>query len=266
MAFKFLKLTAQGNDYVYVDLRSETFGDIDWSQMAVKVSDRHFGIGSDGLILMMPSEIADLKMVMYNANGSEGLMCGSALRSVIYLLEKEQSRGKYQIETASGVKRGWIEEIDGEKLIAVSLGKAQLLSWESDDDEYLSIVDIGNHHQVRYLNDIDGFDLKARMIELLPEYEDEDWNFEFIEIDKANMIRMEVWENGSGATLACGTGAGASVFAGWESGRLQRQRIEVIMPGGSVFVDERDDEIILIGKVEELFRGEWLDSGVKENL
>jgi len=258
---KFRKLTAQGNDYVYIDQRLEVLTEIDWNLLAKQVSDRHFGIGSDGLVLLFLSEIADVKMKMYNADGSEGLMCGSALRSLVYILEEESGKGNYKIETASGIKRGWIEEINGEKMIAVSLGKAQLLSWESDDDELLSIVDIGNHHQVRYLNDIDGFDLQTRMKELLPEFENEDWNFEFIEIDKANMIRMEVWENGSGATLACGTGAGASVFAGWESGRLQKQRIEVKMPGGSVFVEEKDDEIILIGKVEDVFRGEWTKSG-----
>ncbi|MCF7920665.1 MAG: diaminopimelate epimerase [Candidatus Cloacimonetes bacterium] len=256
MGIKFRKLTAQGNDYIYIDLRAEGIGNRDWSETAKKLSDRHFGIGADGLVLMLASEAGDVKMRMFNADGSEGKMCGSALRAIVYILEEETGKAEFLVETASGLHKGWKMVIDGEKMVAVSLGQATLESKQSDDDGLLCYVNIGNRHQVRYLNDIDGFDLNARMQELLPEFEGEDWNYEFIEIDKGNMIRMEVWENGSGATLACGTGAGASVFAGWETGRLPKGRIKVSMPGGYVYIEKQSDELILIGGIIEVFRGE----------
>lgn len=253
MKKEFVKITAQGNDYIYFDLRNEEPEEFDWSKESIKLSERHFGIGSDGLVLLERSEVADVKMTMYNADGSLGLMCGSALRSVIYLLSKEGIKEKYRVETSSGIRSGWISSEGGASNVTVEMGTPNILSREKGSKEQLILVDTGNIHQVRYLSDIDDFDLEKRMASLLKE--DESWNYEFIEIDTPDMIRMQVWENGSGATLACGTGAVASVSAGWEAGLLKKARIKVIMPGGFVYVEKREEDLLLTGIVEEIYRG-----------
>jgi len=263
---KFVKMQGAGNDYVYVDCFKEKVENP--SEVAIKVSDRHFGIGSDGLILICPSDIADVKMDMYNADGSRGLMCGNGSRCVAkYVYDHGYVKSeKFTMETGAGIKYIEVEPKDGvAEYINVNMGKATITSdfpekilINGEDKEFIG-VDIGNPHAVYYVNSLE--ELKEMNLENVGEYYEKHERFpqkvnsEFIYIEDRKNIHMRVWERGSGETLACGTGACASAFATMKRG-LCENTVRVHLLGGDLDISLVGDEIYMRGKAEYVFTGE----------
>jgi len=233
MKIPFVKMHAQGNDYLYLDAQESKL-QLDFPRVSRTASERHYGIGSDGLVLIETSEIADAKMSIWNADGTFAQMCGSALRSVIAYLFQKTGKREFKIETASGIKTGMVVKDGNHPIVEVNMGYPELI----DEDLVLQQVhgmhiSMGNPHFVAWGTEHDFAD-KAASLSADP-YFAEGVNAEFVSIQNRNEIQMWVWERGSGATLACGTGACASVFAGITS-RLLDNQVTVHMPGGSVTV------------------------------
>ena len=282
---RFVKFHGAGNDYIYVDAR-ETNTAVqkrDWPEVARRVSDRHFGIGSDGLILLRESEIADARMQMFNADGSEGLMCGNGIRCLVrFGLDIEalsQHRTAFDIETASGVlnvRPIWSE--GGMTHASVSMGAPRLSAAEipvdvvggsagvldhpltvSGLDLLLNCVSMGNPHAVTFLEGaVDDFPLTeiGPMVERHPIFP-EGVNFEIVNIVDRGRIKVRVWERGSGITLACGTGACAAVVASRLHG-LVDDEVAVELPGGELTVVwPGEGDVIMEGPVARVFEGEW---------
>ncbi len=286
MKVKFTKMHGAGNDYIYVDccseaslravLCSEAAGDSAFSleALAKRLSDRHFGIGSDGLVLILPSDKADLRMRMFNADGSEAQMCGNAARCVARyaydhgLVHKES----FTLETLAGIKTlrvetPYIASPSETFLVSVDMGEPELIN---KDLTALTatvetrrwcvsskVVSMGNPHAVFFvpnLNDIDVHTL-GKAIENDPLFP-ERTNVEFVEIINKTEVRMRVWERGSGETLACGTGACAVCVAGATLG-LTEHNITLHLLGGDLQVRwEEDNHVILTGPAEYAFTGE----------
>lgn len=273
---KFTKMHGCGNDYVYVDCTKESIDNI--PETAIRVSDRHFGIGSDGLILIRPSETADFMMDMYNNDGSRGKMCGNGIRCVakyVYdygLSDKKQLR----IETLSGIKILDLTVEDGKVTwVTVDMGapitKASFIPVKSDkellirepvtvDDRIYEItcVSMGNPHAVVFVEDTASLPLEA----IGPKFEHHEMfpervNTEFIQVIDRSHIRMRVWERGSGETLACGTGACASVVACILNG-LTDHEVTVHLLGGELKVryDEKLNTVFMTGPAVKVFNGE----------
>ncbi|GLC79111.1 diaminopimelate epimerase [Lacrimispora brassicae] len=264
---KFTKMQGIGNDYVYINCFEESVEAPE--ELAKKVSDRHFGIGSDGLILICPSETADCRMRMFNADGSESQMCGNGIRCVgkyVYdhrLVEKTE----FDVETGGGIKHIKISPENGKAVnITVDMGVPEVTSqvpepiWV-DGKEYEFIgISMGNPHAVYYVDHIDGLDLET----IGPAFENhgrfpERTNSEFIQVVNRNYIRMRVWERGSGETWACGTGATASAVASALSGRTSHI-VEVELKGGNLTIHwdrEGSGHVFMTGPAVEVFEGEF---------
>lgn len=262
---KFTKMHGIGNDYVYVNCFGETVDNPE--EVSRMVSDRHFGIGSDGLILIRPSETADCRMQMYNADGSEGAMCGNAIRCVgkyVYdhgIVVKEQ----ISVETKSGIKyldmtvrKGTVTSV------TVDMGEPELTSElletiRVDGTDYRFVgISMGNPHAVIYMDEIDSLDL----YKIGPGFEHhrrfpDRTNTEFVRVIDRSHIQMRVWERGSGETQACGTGAAASAAASILMGYTGR-KVEVALRGGSltIFWDEVSNHIFMTGPAVEVYHGE----------
>lgn len=277
MKFHFTKMHGTGNDYVYVNTFEETIPDPE--KLAVQVSDRHFGIGSDGLILIAPSENADCRMRMYNADGSEGAMCGNGIRCVAkYAYEHGIVNDTHiTVETKSGIKT---LELTVEKnrvtYVQVNMGEAVLKPSEIpvaaegesfiakplvvDGKEYVvTCVSMGNPHCVVFTEGIDNLDLEK----LGPKFENHELfpdriNTEFVEILDEHTIRMRVWERGSGETISCGTGTCASVVASVWNGYCKRgEEIEVQVRGGKLYDTYLESgEVLMKGPATTVFEGE----------
>ena len=282
---RFTKLHGAGNDYIYVDAReADNAGQArDWSEVARRVSDRHFGIGSDGLILLRESDMADARMQMFNADGSEGLMCGNGIRCLVRFgldanaLSWQQK--SFDIETASGVLNVRPIWSEGQMTRAsVSMGAPRLSASEipvdvsggdlgvldypltvADHELSLNCVSMGNPHAVAFLDDpIEGFPLTevGPKIERSPMFP-EGVNFEIVNVVDRGRIKLRVWERGSGITLACGTGACAAVVAS-RLHSLVDDEVAVELPGGELTVVwPGDGDVIMEGPVARVFEGEW---------
>lgn len=274
---KFTKMHGIGNDYVYVDCFRETVEQP--SEVAKKISDRHFGIGSDGLILICPSEIADFRMDMYNADGSRGEMCGNGIRCVAkYVYDKGLTdKTRINVETLGGIKELKLTVKDGlVSLVRVNMGAPKLAAAEipvvADTDrvigqtlavegkEYaVTCVSMGNPHCVVFLDeDVKGLDLEK----IGPGFERHGRfpnriNTEFVNVLDEETIRMRVWERGSGETLACGTGACAAAVAAILNGRT-KDEVTVKLLGGDLKIwwDRREDAVFMTGAAETVFEGE----------
>ncbi len=273
---KFTKLQGCGNDYVYVDCTKELIEDIPGT--AIKVSDRHFGVGSDGLILIRPSEKADFMMDMYNNDGSRGKMCGNGIRCVAkFVYEKGLTdKTKLKIETLSGIKELDLTVENGEVTwVTVDMGapitRPSLIPVISDQEillqepitvdgkEYkITCVSMGNPHAVVFVEDTDTLPLSVigpgfEHHEIFPERV----NTEFIQILDRNHIKMRVWERGSGETLACGTGACASVVACILNGFADHE-VTVSLLGGDLKIryDEKQNTVFMTGPAVKVFEGE----------
>ena len=274
---KFTKMHGIGNDYVYVNCFEETVENP--REVAKFVSDRHFGIGSDGLILIKPSKVADCYMDMYNADGSNSAMCGNGIRCVAkYIYDYGiTDKTEVDVETAAGIKHivltikdGKVEKarVDmGEPILKPELvpvvGEGEMLVNEPilvDGEEYrMTCVSMGNPHAVVFLEE----DVKTLEIEKIgPKFENherfpERVNTEFMYVIDRNTMNLRVWERGSGETWACGTGTCASVVAAVLNGHTER-KVLVHLLGGDLEIlwDEKDNHVYMTGPATTVFDGE----------
>lgn len=274
---KFTKMHGIGNDYVYVNCFEETVDDPE--QVSIRVSDRHFGIGSDGLVLIMPSDKADFRMRIFNADGSEAMMCGNATRCIGKYVYDNHLTDKTEItlETNSGIKYLTLYPENGRvKTVLVDMGKAVLkpsdIPMDSELDTFIdrpvevggktyniTAVSMGNPHCVTYVDDVDCLDLEK----IGPQFENHPLfpkrvNTEFIRIIDEHSMQMRVWERGSGETWACGTGACASAVASVLNGYFKHdEEINVKLRGGELFITYKSDGTVLMrGPAETVFTGE----------
>lgn len=273
---KFTKMQGCGNDYVYVDCMENSIDNI--SETAVKVSDRHFGIGSDGLILIKASHIADFCMDMYNNDGSRGKMCGNGIRCVgKFVYDKGLTdKTKLKIETLSGIKELELTVDNGKvSFVTVNMGnpvtKPVQIPVVTDKEiiikepvmvggNYYEItcVSMGNPHAIVFVDDPGKLELEKlgplfEFHEIFPDRV----NTEFISVIDRKHIKMRVWERGSGETLACGTGACASVVACILNG-LTENEVTVSLLGGELLIryDEEYNTVYMTGPAVEVFHGE----------
>ncbi len=277
---KFTKMHGAGNDYVYMDARISPVDDP--KNLAIQVSDRHKGIGSDGLVLILPSEVADVRMRMFNSDGSEAQMCGNAIRCVgKYAYEhKLVSKPELSVETLAGIKI--IKLILQNNMVTgatVDMGKPEWnperipvkhaaetaleISITALGKEYkASCVSMGNPHAVIELAahiDLNDFPL-AEVGTVIENHElfPERVNVEFIQIQDRNNIRMRVWERGAGETQACGTGACAVGVAMARLGKTERD-VNIHLLGGSLHIRwDENDHIFMTGEAVTVFEGELL--------
>lgn len=274
---KFTKMHGIGNDYVYVNCFKETVENP--SEVSKFVSDRHFGIGSDGLILIKPSEVADCYMEMYNADGSRSAMCGNGIRCVAkYIYDYGLTdKTEVDVETAAGIKHivltikdGKVEKarVDmGEPILKPELvtviGEGDMLVNEPimvDGTEYrMTCVSMGNPHAVVFLDE----DVKNLEIEKIgPKFENherfpERVNTEFMYVLDRNTMNLRVWERGSGETWACGTGTCASVVASVLNGLTERNVLVHLLGGDlEILWDEKDNHVYMTGPAATVFDGE----------
>ena len=262
---KFTKMQGIGNDYVYVNCFEEQVDNPE--QTARLVSDRHCGVGSDGLILIGPSKVADCRMRMFNEDGSEGSMCGNGIRCVgKYVYDYGiVDRLRITVETKGGIKTLDMEEEDGKVvLVRVDMGIPRLVSKlperilvDGREREFVGI-DVGNPHAVYFCPDVDSLDLEkiGPAYECHPRFPDR-VNTEFTRIIDRKHIQMRVWERGSGETWACGTGATACAVAAMMSG-LVEDSVEVRLKGGNLQIrwDRTEGHVYMTGPAVEVFCGE----------
>ncbi len=257
MKLDFIKMQSQGNDYIYFDLRNELITIPDFPKLARRLSSRHFSIGADGIVLIFPSDKYSAKMVMYNADGSRGLMCGSALRAVVGYLGKDLKISEMLIETDSGIKAGKVIKGGDNPLIEVDLGVVEKIN--SQPIKLHGFVgdhmNVGNSHFVIYTEKLSPEITRSlgAKIQNDPFFPD-GVNVEFVQKIDAGRIRISVWERGSGITLACGTGAVAATFCGMKTQNLN-ETVVVEMPGGEVIVSASSGHALLKGKVDISFHG-----------
>ena len=274
---KFTKMQGIGNDYVYVNCFEETVADPE--RVSEIISDRHFGIGADGLVLIMPSDKADFRMRMFNADGSEGNMCGNATRCIGKFVYDNHLTDKTNItlETRSGIKKLILYPENGKvKTVLVDMGKAVLkpadipMNVSGDTfinkpitvdgkEVFITAVSMGNPHAVTYVDDVDSLELEK----IGPSFENhplfpERVNTEFIKILDESTMQMRVWERGSGETWACGTGACAATAASVLNGYFPHDKeITVKLRGGDLFITYKSDGTVLMrGPAETVFTGE----------
>lgn len=273
---KFTKMQGIGNDYVYVNCFQETVENP--GEVAKIVSDRHFGIGSDGLILIKPSDVADFEMDMYNSDGSRGAMCGNGIRCVAKYVYDYGLTDKTSItvNTASGIKYLDLTIENGKAVqIRVNMGtpileasKIPVISEKekvidepivAGEKEYrITTVSMGNPHAVTYIDDVKGLDIEK----IGPQFEHHSIfpdrvNTEFVKVLDRNTVEMRVWERGSGETLACGTGACAVAVASIVNGYTEDE-VTVKLLGGDlkIYWDRKDNLVYMTGPAEVVFDGE----------
>ena len=283
---KFTKMQGIGNDYVYVNCFEETVQDP--SAVAKFVSDRHFGIGSDGLILIKPSDTADCEMEMYNLDGSQGAMCGNGIRCVAkFVYDKGIVRKKnLSIDTKSGIKYLSLTVKNGKvSTVEVNMGSPVLLANQipvvSDTEQVIdhpldvngktyriTAVSMGNPHAIVYMDDLENLDINT----LGPQFENhlafpDRINTEFVKVIDRHTLQMRVWERGSGETLACGTGACAVAVASVLNGLVDEDRpVTVKLLGGDlqIFWNRQEDLVYMTGPAVTVFEGE-IDLSFLEN-
>ena len=272
---KFTKMQGIGNDYIYVNLFTETVQDPE--ALARRLSDRHFGIGGDGLVLIGPSDRADFRMTMYNADGSRGRMCGNAARCIGRYVHDHRMTDQraFTLETDSGVRDILLHlEKDEVTNITVDMG-APVTDCEKvpcilghgvvcrhgiralGRQLEITPVSMGNPHGVIFLDEpVESFEVAryGRALETDPVFP-EKANIEFANVLSRDCVKMRVWERGSGITLACGTGACAVFAAGTLCGYLDT-RVKILLEGGSLVTEWKGDHILLTGGAEEVFEGE----------
>jgi diaminopimelate epimerase len=275
---RFTKMHGIGNDYVYVSLFDQSVP-ADLRGLARAISDRHFGVGSDGLILIGPSERADARMRMFNADGSEGEMCGNGVRCVAkYLYDHGIARkDRVTVETGRGVLALDLEVARG-KVQRVKVDMSPPILRAADipttfpgnppidvparvkgADLRLTALSMGNPHAVIYVPDVAAFPVEmfGPIVESLPEFPNR-VNVHFVQVLGPEEIRMRTWERGSGITLACGTGACAVCVAGVLTGRTGR-RLLAHLPGGDLELSwpADDGSVFMTGPATEVFSGDW---------
>ena len=276
MKLKFTKMHGCGNDYIYFNCFEQQVADPE--ALSIRLSDRHFGIGGDGIVLICPSDVADAKMRMFNADGSEGKMCGNATRRIgKYMYEHGLiSEPEMTLETLSGIKILKMTEQDGKiASVRVDMGKAILKPSEIptryegdtavsvpltvDGTEYaVTCVSMGNPHCIVFVDqDVSTLDLPK----IGPSFENHDMfperiNTEFIRVIDDHTLQMRVWERGSGETLACGTGACAAAVASVLNGYCPKgEDITIHLIGGDLNICYTDEAVFLTGPATTVFEG-----------
>ncbi len=288
---KFTKMEGLGNDYVYIDATHQELDNV--QDLAKFVSNRHFGIGSDGLILIKNSQKADFRMQMFNSDGSEAEMCGNGIRCVgKFVYDKGLTKKKeLTIETLAGIKSLKLNvEKEKVKTVEVDMGEPILeakeipvknakefkikdktfykVNLEIDKDlRQLTCVSMGNPHGVDFVEDVSSIDIEkvGSMVEC-DEHFPNKVNAEFIEIVDKNHIKMRVWERGAGETLACGTGACASVVASTLNGYTDR-KVEVELLGGKldIYWNKENNHVYMTGPATTVFEGLLLGTPPKNS-
>ena len=272
---KFTKMQGLGNDYVYMDAIHQKIENE--SSLAQFVSNRHFGIGSDGLILICKSDIADFKMRMFNSDGSEAEMCGNGIRCVgkfvydIGLTDKTT----VTVETLAGIKTLKLNTKAGKvETVKVDMGEPILnpkeipvisdeepvknLMLEAEERKFkFTCVSMGNPHAITEVEDTDKFDVEkyGKVLEVDKAFPNKT-DVEFIQIIDKNHVKMRVWERGAGETLACGTGACATAVACYLNGKTDRN-VEVELLGGKLLIEwnEENNHIYMTGPAVTVFEG-----------
>lgn len=279
MGLKFTKMHGIGNDYIYFNCFDQQIHEPE--KLAERISDRRFGVGGDGIVMIMPSDIADFRMRMFNLDGSEGKMCGNATRCIgKYVYEKGLTdKTEFTLETLSGIKMLNLTVSDGVvESISVDMGKAELTAANipviSDTEKVIgkrcsigggeheiTCVSMGNPHCVMFTEDIDSLDLEK----IGPNFEfdpmfPERVNTEFVEIIDSKTLKMRVWERGSGETWACGTGACAVCVAAVENGISPRgEDITIKLRGGDLVIKYMPDGTVnMTGPATFVYDGELI--------
>ena len=274
-----------GNDFVVIDANHSRR---DWSKLAAKMCDRHYGIGADGLLISLPSKVADFKMRIFNTDGSESAVCGNGLRCLVehYIdVNKVKNDSEVTVETSIGVRIARIHRenklieiqvnmgeprigLNGTLIKAMNRGNILDIMSEmnhvitiNEQELLLSLVSIGNPHAIHFCNypvadfPLAELGLKVEQHKLFPD----ETNFEVVRIINRKQVEARVWERGVGETLACGSGACAILVAGHLLGWLD-DNVEVNLPGGVLKVEwyiENNNSIYLSGPTETVFSGEW---------
>ncbi len=273
---KFAKMQGAGNDYVYVNCFEEKVADP--AALARKVSNRNFGIGSDGLILILPSQKADVCMRMFNSDGSESEMCGNGIRCVAKYAYDHGLVDRLQItaETGAGILTLQLFTNDKDKVdrVRVNMGEPRLIRSQIpmtgaaeervvnqeltvlDRSFQITCVSMGNPHCVIYVEDLDNFPLEkyGPAIENHPLFPNRT-NVEFVEIVSFSEVRQRTWERGAGETLACGTGASAVAVAGVLTGRSDRTILNHLLGGDLELEWSREGSVFMTGPAVQVFEG-----------
>lgn len=274
---KFTKMHGIGNDYVYVNCFEETVENP--SETAKFVSDRHFGIGSDGLILIKPSQVADCEMDMYNADGSQGAMCGNGVRCVAKFVYDAgiAKKDRISVATKSGIKYVDVFAENGKAVsVRVNMGapilRAEEVPMVCEKDTAVAYplevdgsvwnvtaVSMGNPHAVVYIDDVDGLEIEkiGPAFEHHPAFPDR-VNTEFVRVIDRHTVQMRVWERGSGETLACGTGACAVAVSSILNGFVEDGEVTVKLLGGDLRIEwnRQENTVYMTGPAATVFEGE----------
>jgi diaminopimelate epimerase len=278
-SFSFTKMHGLGNSYIYVNMFEETIPESLFPELAVKVSNVHTGIGADGMILICPSEVAPVKMRIFNSDGSEGKNCGNGLRCVAKYAYEHQlvNERSFFIETLSGLVKAEVFVENGiVTKVTVDMGKPRLKRSEvpmigeeaeqvvaekievAGEVHEITAVSMGNPHAIFYVDDID----KAPVTTLGPIVEKdqrfpEGVNVEFVEVVNDHELHFRVWERGSGVTQACGTGACAAVVASVLNGKTARNKETVVhLAGGDLYITWTDEgKVLMTGPAETICTG-----------
>ena len=284
---KFTKMHGAGNDYLYIDARDHDDFTTDWSQLSRSMSDRHFGVGSDGIILIEDSGIADLKMRMFNADGSESEMCGNGIRCFAkYAIDRglaTTGADGIEVETLAGI-RTVVPIYDGDRITGARVAMGEPLLEPGDVpvildpasgypkgpvtgyplavdslELRLSFVSMGNPHAITFIDQPVG-EFPLHTIGPMVEHHSifpNRVNFETVNITGPGAMTARVWERGSGETMACGTGACAIAVAARLLG-IADGRVDITLPGGTLSIDwDGEGEVYLEGPAEEIFSGKW---------
>jgi len=276
---EFAKLHGLGNDYIYLNAFTEQIEEYSLAELARILSDRHFGVGGDGIILIMPSETTDFRMRIFNSDGSEAEMCGNGIRGLAkYVYEQGMTdKTTITVETDAGVLRVALTvRNDLVAAATVDMGTPRLNRSEipmlgepanepvidqplevNGDSFNVTCVSMGNPHCVIFVDDVEHFTV-ADVGPLIENHElfPERINVEFVSVLGREHVKMRVWERGAGETLACGTGASASVVAGVLTDRTDRQ-VEVELLGGPLRIEWHEDEhVFMTGPITEVFTGQ----------
>ena len=276
MKIKFTKMQAYGNDYVYIDAIHQKLDQL--SELAKFVSDRHFGIGSDGMVLICPSEVADFRMRMFNPDGTEGEMCGNALRSVSkYVYDhKFTDKTNLTIETLGGIQKIELFVEDGIAVnIRANIGEPRLstkvIPVNTELEEFIeqpvqildkvfkiSALSWGNPHCVIFLDDVANFDVHkyGKAIEYKTDLFPNKTNVTFAQVMNKNYIKIREWERGTGETLACGTGACATAVACCLN-KLVDRHVFIELLGGTLEIEwnKEDNHVYMTGPAVTVFEG-----------
>jgi diaminopimelate epimerase len=278
MDLRFTKVQGLGNDFILINGLEEKIKIIDFPELAVKMCDRHFGVGADGLVLLQPSDRADISMHIFNSDGSEAEMCGNVIRCAAkYLFEHGLVRKeKIQVETLAGIRVPELLLEDGQVgAIRVDMGEPRLdrsdipmlgsagpvvnEPLEIDGAEFrVTAVSMGNPHCILFVPDLEKVVLntvgpRVEVHEAFPRRT----NVEFVQVVTWDEIKMKVWERGAGLTLACGTGACAAAVASFLNGYTGRKITVHLMAGDLLIEWAKDNHVYMTGPAEEVFSGDY---------